>query len=45
MRANRTSGLMSGEWKRSDATMADATAPFLDSTEELAGADQAVGIV
>jgi hypothetical protein len=32
MRANRTSGLMSGEGKRSDAAMADATAPFLDST-------------
>jgi hypothetical protein len=44
MRANRTSGLMSGEGKRSDAAMADATAPFLDSTEELAGADQAVDI-
>jgi hypothetical protein len=45
MRANRTSGLMSGEGKRSDAAMADATAPFLDSTETLAGTDQTVGIV
>ena len=45
MRANRTSGLMSGEGKRSDAAMADATAPFLDFTGKLAGADQAVGIV
>ena len=45
MREIRTSGLMSGEGKRSDAAMADATAPFLDSTEELAGADQAVAIV
>jgi hypothetical protein len=36
---------MSGQGKRSDAAMADATAPFLDSTEELAGADQAVEIV
>jgi hypothetical protein len=44
MRANRTSGLMSGEGKRSDAAMADATAPFLDSTEELAGADEAIDI-
>jgi hypothetical protein len=33
MREIRTSGLMSGEGKRSDATtMAQATAPFLDST-------------
>jgi hypothetical protein len=45
MRANRTSGLMSGEGKRSDAAMAEATAPFLDSTQELAGADQTVEIV
>ena len=34
MRANRTSGLMSGEGKRSDAAMADTTAPFLVSTDE-----------
>ena len=33
MREIRTSGLMSGEGKRSDAVMAQATAPFLDSTE------------
>jgi hypothetical protein len=45
MREIRTSGLMSGEGKRSDAAMAHATAPFLDSTEELAGADRAVEIV
>jgi hypothetical protein len=45
MREIRTSGLMSGEGKRSDAAKAQATAPFLDSTEELAGADQAVEIV
>jgi hypothetical protein len=32
MREIRTSGLMSGEGKRSDANMAQATAPFLDST-------------
>ncbi len=34
MRENRKSGLMSGEGKRSDADTAQATAPFLDSTEE-----------
>ena len=45
MREIRTSGLMSGEGKRSDATTAQATAPFLDFTEALAGADQAVEIV
>ena len=45
MRENRTSGLMSGEGKQSDAAMAEATAPFLDSTEALAGADHAVEIV
>src|SRR3990172_3416281 len=32
MRENRTSGSMSGERKRSDAFMAQATAPLLDST-------------
>jgi hypothetical protein len=32
MREIRTSGLMSGEGKRSDANTAQATAPFLDST-------------
>ena len=45
MREIRTSGLMSGEGKRSHAATAQATAPFLDFTEELAGADQAVEIV
>ena len=33
MREIRTSGLMSGERKRSDAHRAQATAPLLDSTE------------
>ena len=33
MRENRTSGSMSGERKRSDAFMAQATAPLLDSTQ------------
>jgi hypothetical protein len=33
-----------GETERGPS-MADATAPFLDSTEALAGADQAVEIV
>ena len=32
MREIRTSGLMSGDGKRSDADMAQATAPVLDST-------------
>ncbi len=32
MREIRTSGLMSGEGKRSDADKAQATAPLLDST-------------
>ena len=32
MREIRTSGLMSGEGKRSDAHEAQATAPLLDST-------------
>ena len=32
MREIRTSGLMSGEWKRSGAYV--ATAPLLDSTQE-----------
>ncbi len=32
MREIRTSGLMSGERKRSDAHRAQATAPLLDST-------------
>ncbi len=45
MREIRTSGLMSGEGKRSDAATAEATAPFLDSTQKLAGADQAVEAV
>jgi hypothetical protein len=42
MREIRTSGLMSGEGKRSDANMAQATAPFLDSTGGLADVVQAV---
>ncbi len=33
MREIRTSGLMSGERKRSDAHRAQATAPLLDSTD------------
>ena len=33
MREIRTSGLMSGEGKRSDANAVQTTAPFLDSTE------------
>ncbi len=33
MREIRTSGLMSGERKRSDAHRAQATAPLLDSTK------------
>jgi hypothetical protein len=33
MRESRTSGLMSGEGKRGVAEMAQATAPFLDSTQ------------
>ena len=32
MREIRTSGLMSGDGKRGDAGMAQATAPVLDST-------------
>jgi hypothetical protein len=36
MRETRTSGLMSGDGKRSDADMAQATAPVLDSTSWLA---------
>ena len=32
MREIRTSGLMSGDGKRSDASLAQATAPVLDST-------------
>ena len=32
MREIRTSGLMSGEGKRSDANAVQTTAPFLDST-------------
>jgi RNA-directed DNA polymerase len=35
MRETRTSGLMSGERKRSDANTAQATAPLLDSTTSL----------
>ena len=35
MREFRTSGLMSGEGKRSDANAVQTTAPFLDSTEAL----------
>src|SRR4051812_43993656 len=35
MRETRTSGLMSGDGKRSDAQVAQATAPVLDSTEAL----------
>ena len=33
MREIRTSGLMSGEEKRSDANAVQTTAPFLNSTE------------
>ena len=36
MREIRTSGLMSGEGKRSDANAVQTTAPFLDSTQDLA---------
>jgi hypothetical protein len=43
MREIRTSGLMSGDGKR--AALTARTAPVLDSTEEQAGADQAVEIV
>ena len=32
MRETRTSGLMSGDGKRGDANLAQATAPVLDST-------------
>jgi hypothetical protein len=39
MREIRTSGLMSGEGKRSDANTAQATAPFLDSTGKACLAD------
>ena len=39
MREIRTSGLMSGEGKRSDAETAQATAPFLDSTPTAARDD------
>jgi hypothetical protein len=43
-----TSGLMSGDGKRSAGLMAQATAPILDSTEtaqaELMGGDEAVGL-
>jgi hypothetical protein len=35
MRETRTSGLMSGDGKRSDADTAQATAPVLDSTHVL----------
>ncbi len=35
MREIRTSGLMSGEGKRSEAEKAQATAPLLDSTRLL----------
>ena len=35
MRETRTSGLMSGDGKRGDANLAQATAPVLDSTEPL----------
>ena len=35
MREIRTSGLMSGEGKRSDANAVQTTAPFLDSTEDV----------
>lgn len=34
MREIRTSGLMSGEGKRSEPRKGPATAPFLDSTDE-----------
>lgn len=35
MREIRTSGLMNGEGKRSDANAVQTTAPFLDSTEAI----------
>ena len=38
MREIRTSGLMSGDGKRSNADAAQATAPVLDSTQEAVGA-------
>ena len=40
MREIRTSGLMSGEWKRSGAYV--ATAPLLDSTDEAGAAGAAM---
>jgi hypothetical protein len=36
MRETRTSGLMSGDGKRGDANLAQATAPVLDSTKGIA---------
>ena len=35
MRETRTSGLMSGDGKRGDANLAQATAPVLDSTRKV----------
>ena len=40
MREIRTSGLMSGDGKRGDADMAQATAPVLDSTLTSTAADE-----
>ena len=37
MRETRTSGLMSGDGKRGNANLAQATAPVLDSTERNGG--------
>jgi hypothetical protein len=43
MREIRTSGLMSGDGKRGDADMAQATAPGLDSTLDPADTPEAPG--
>ena len=43
MREIRTSGLMSGDGKRGDANLAQATAPVLDSTEPGGGVGTGAG--